>query len=160
MPGPDSPSGETRYLSEGYQGAVYLHEEGGRRVVVKRPMGGPLAIRLRRAMLRRECRVYGRLGGVAGVPRCHGLRADGSLVLDYVEGEAFHEASASLRDRDAFFTELLGIIQALHEAGVAHADLKRRGNILIDKAGRPWLLDFGAAVLRVENGPGRWLFRE
>jgi RIO-like serine/threonine protein kinase len=94
---------------------------------------------------------------VRGVPHCHGLRPDGSLVLAYVDAEPWRESAAALRDREAFFAGLLGIILACHGAGVAHADLKRRGNILIDAAGEPWVLDFGSAVLSGRR-PG-WLFR-
>jgi len=43
----------------------------------------------------------------------------------------------------------------MHAAGVAHADLKRRGNILVSAAGDPILVDFGSAVLRRPGG-GWW----
>jgi RIO-like serine/threonine protein kinase len=149
--------GPGRYLSRGYQGAVYLTGEGDARIVVKQPMGTGLVRRLRGWMLRREFQAYQRLGLVPGVPRCLGLRPDGSLALAYVEAEPYRESAAPLGDRDAFFAGLLAIILACHQAGVAHADLKRRGNVLIDAAGRPWVLDFGSAVLA---GPRRgWLFR-
>jgi RIO-like serine/threonine protein kinase len=149
--------GPGRYLSRGYQGAVYLTGEGDDRVVVKQPMGRGLARRLRVWMLRREYAAYQRLAGIEGIPRCRELRPDGSLVLAYVAAEPFRESLALPLDREAFFAQLLGIIQSCHAAGVAHADLKRRGNILVDRAGRPWVLDFGSAILAGAR-PG-WLFR-
>lgn len=137
-----------RFLSSGYQGVVFLRDTGTGLVVVKQPMGRGLALWLRRAMLRREFAAYQRLHGVPGVPACFGVEADGSLVLEYIEGEPFRETAAALTDRDRFFSELLRSILAMHSAGVAHADLKRRGNILIRPGGCPVLLDFGSAVLR------------
>lgn len=150
-------AGPGRYLGRGYQGAVYLTHDGDDRVVIKQPTGAGLARRLRRWMLRREHRAYQRLGQVRGVPRCLGLRPDGSLVLAYIDAEPWRESAPTLRDREAFMTGLRGIILACHGAGVAHADLKRRGNVLIDAAGGPWVLDFGSAVLAGRR-PG-WLFR-
>lgn len=149
--------GHGRYLSRGYQGAVYLTGEGDDRLVVKQPMGRGVARRLRAWMLRREYAAYQRLAGIDGIPRCLGLRADGSLLLAYVAAEPFRESLTLPVGREAFFEELLGIIKACHAAGVAHADLKRRGNILVDGTGRPWVLDFGSAIL-AGTRPG-WLFR-
>lgn len=154
-----SEGGETRrYLGRGYQGAVYVEGAGERRVVVKEPIGRGVARRLRVWMLAREHRAYQRIGGIDGIPRCLGQRPDGSLVLAYVEAEPFRETAATLRDRDAYFAGLLAVILACHRAGVAHGDLKRRGNVLIDAAGRPWVLDFGTAVLRGQRAG--WLFRQ
>jgi predicted Ser/Thr protein kinase len=141
-----------RFLSRGYQGVVYLRDTGTGPVVVKQPMGRGIALWLRRAMLRREFAAYQRLDGVPGVPRCFGVDADGSLLLEFLEGEPYRETAAALRDRDRFFSELLRSILAVHAAGVAHADLKRRGNILISPEGCPVLLDFGSAVLQSRRG--------
>lgn len=141
-----------RFLSRGYQGVVWLRDTGADRVVVKQAMGRGLALWLRRLMLRREFAAYQRLHGVPNVPRCLGREADGSLLLEFLEGEPFRETAAALTDRERFFSELLRSILAVHAAGVAHADLKRRGNILISPDGRPVLLDFGSAALRSRRG--------
>ena len=128
--------GPGQFLSRGYQGAVFLRGTGADRRVIKQAMGGRIARRLRVAMLRREHAAYGRVTGIPGIPRCYGLQDDGSLVLEYLPGEAYRETVPALRDhRERFFRELRDQILALHAAGVAHADLKRRGNILIS-AGR------------------------
>lgn len=154
--------GPGQYLSRGYQGAVFLRGTGPDQVVVKQPMGGALARRIRRAMLRREHAAYLRLGGIPAVPRCLGLEPDGSLVLEYRPGEVYRETTPDLRDRAAFFDALLQGILALHAAGVAHADLKRRGNILVGRDGQPIILDFGSALLRPVHGGGLagFLFRQ
>jgi serine/threonine protein kinase len=158
---PDPAPGQ--FLSRGYQGAVYLRGDGPDARVVKQAMGGRIARRLRAAMLRREYAAYARVAGIPGIPRCFGLQDDGSLVLEYTPGEVYRESVPALQaNRDSFFRQLKDQILALHAAGVAHADLKRRGNILISTAGDPILLDFGSAVLRREGGGwwNRFLFRQ
>lgn len=159
MPDP----GPGQFLSRGYQGAVFLGGTGADRRVIKQAMGGRIARRLRVAMLRREHAAYGRVTGIPGIPRCYGLKDDGSLVLEYLAGEAYRETVPTLRDhRERFFRELRDQILAIHAVGVAHADLKRRGNILISPGGDPILLDFGSAVLRKPGGGwwNRFLFHQ
>jgi len=154
--------GPGKFLSRGYQGAVYLRGTGADRRVIKQAMGGRIARRLRVYMLRREYTAYQRLVGITGIPRCFGLQDDGSLVLEYVAGEPYRESVPALNDRDFFFRRLKEQILALHAAGVAHADLKRRGNLLISPEGEPILLDFGSAVIQKPDG-GWWnhfLFRQ
>jgi serine/threonine protein kinase len=90
------------------------------------------------------------------------LQDDGSLLLEYLPGDAYRETVPALKERDRFFQLFRQQITALHAAGVAHADLKRRGNLLISPDGEPILLDFGSAVLR-QPGGGWWnrlLFRQ
>lgn len=146
-------------LSSGYQGTVYLVEEDGRRFVVKRPSGSMLTGWARRAMLRREYAAYSRLDGIPGVPACAGLEADGALRLEFIDGRSLREAGHDLSDKAAFFDRLLELVKSIHAAGVAHADMKRKENILVDAAGRPWLIDFGSAVLANAQGNG-WAFHQ
>ena len=146
-------------LSSGYQGTVYLVEENGRRFVVKRPSGTPLTGWARRAMLKREHAAYRRLEGIPGVPACSGLGPGGELRLEFIEGESLRDAGYDLPDKAAFFARFLQLVQSIHAAGVAHADMKRKDNILVDAHGQPWLIDFGSAVLADSRGNG-WAFRQ
>ena len=138
-------TGQTGH-ARGYQGAVYLYEDGPRRYAVKVAHGRGLYGWLQRWMLRREYRVYRRLTGFAGSPRCHGLLRDRYLVLDYVDAASLR--TASIADPRAYYDTLLLFIRELHDRGVAHADLKRRANLLVIDGSRPCLIDFGAAVVR------------
>jgi len=149
-------------VRSGYQGTVYVGRRGGQQVIVKKSMGGPLARRLRRAMIRREHRVYRRLVAVPGVPRCYGLHQGRDLVLELVQGASLRDLPGEPENRDVFYTRLLALIEALHEAGVAHADLKRKDNILVGPGGQPYLVDFGAAAVRRPGGGpiNRFLFRQ
>jgi len=145
-----------RLISRGYQGEVYLVGSGARRLIVKKAMGMLPLRMIRRRMLRREHAVYRRLAGIRGVPRCFGLYGDDCLVLEYVAGQSYRLAGKRLQDRERFFTELLEIIRSLHRAGIAHADMKRKQNILVSESGHPCLIDFGAAVV---CGEGAGTFR-
>ena len=130
----------------GYQGYVYLYEDKDRRLIIKAPMGWGLGRLLRRAMLRNEYRVYSRLSGVAGVPRCYGLVDGCYLVLEFIDGVPVR--SARITDRDVFFKALLNLIKELHKAGVAHTDLKKKDNLLVVEGHTPCVIDFGVAVIR------------
>jgi predicted Ser/Thr protein kinase len=145
-------AGRGRTLGSGYQASAHLYETSAGEVVVKQPhRGGPLGA-LWRSLLRREQAVYERLGGIAGIPRSFGLVGNG-LALEYVAGPSLREHEARLADREAFFARLLTTIKAMHAAGVAHGDLKRKDNIIVASGERPYLIDFGIAVRRnARNG--------
>jgi serine/threonine protein kinase len=164
-------------ISSGSQGVVYkiradsipvdstrssggsLPESGY--LIVKEAMGLPGIRALRRKMIRREYEVYRRLDGVPGLPKCYGLMGEDHLLLEFVDGHSLRLSKDELPDHDAFFSELLDILLAVHRAGVAHVDLKRKDNILVTSAGRPRLVDFGSAVVRKENGfLNHWMFRQ
>ena len=130
-------------------------------LIVKEAMGSAVVRAFRRWMIRREYRVYQRLEGIPGVPRCFGLHED-RLLLEFIDSDPLRLSAGELEDRDRFFAVLLEILQAIHRAGVAHSDMKRKDNILVTPDGLPYLIDFGSAVLRREGaGSGRnWLFRQ
>ena len=134
-------------LGSGYQASVHLYKTSAGDIVVKQPhRGGPLAA-LWRSLLRREQAVYERLDGIGGIPRSFGLVGDG-LALEYIAGPSLRSDEARLTDRDAFFARLLTTVEAMHAAGVAHGDLKRKNNIIVAAGERPYLIDFGIAVRR------------
>ena len=149
-------AGRGRKLGSGYQASAHLYKTSAGDVVVKQPhRGGPLGA-LWRSLLRREQAVYERLDGIAGIPRSFGLVGDG-LALEYVAGPSLREHEARLEDREAFFARLLTTIEAMHAAGVAHGDLKRKDNIIVASGERPYLIDFGIAVRR--SGRNGWFNR-
>jgi predicted Ser/Thr protein kinase len=131
--------------ARGYQGQVFRYRDGGFDLAIKVAGPGPLAF-LRRAMLRREARMYRRLEGFAGSPRCHGLARGRYLVLDYVEATPRYRAE--IPDREAFFARLKQHIEELHRRGIAHGDLQKKDNLLVTAAGQPLILDYGIAVHR------------
>ncbi|MGY6555743.1 MAG: hypothetical protein ACXIUM_14590 [Wenzhouxiangella sp.] len=143
----DFASGQS--LGQSNQGEVRRFRGPDYDLAIKTPSGsGPLRW-LRRRSLLREYQIYRRLAGLAGFAACHGLFSGRFLVLDYIEGTEFRDGRTA--DSEAFFAELLHIIQAMHARGVAHGDLKRKDNLRIDARDRPVILDLGTAVLLHEN---------
>jgi predicted Ser/Thr protein kinase len=140
-------AGAGRELGSGYQASVHLYETSAGSVVVKKPHRGPLHA-LWRALLRREQSVYERLSGIAGIPRSFGLVRDDCLALEFVAGPSLREHEAKIVDRETFFAKLLATVDAMHAAGVAHGDLKRKNNIIVGPGEQPYLIDFGIAVRR------------
>jgi predicted Ser/Thr protein kinase len=148
-----------RELGSGYQASVQLYAASVGDVVVKTAhRGGPLGA-LWRSLLRREQAAYERLGGIAGIPRSFGLVGN-DLALEYIAGPSLREYEGRIADRDAFFDQLLETLEAMHAAGVAHGDLKRKDNIIVGPDERPYLIDFGIAVRRSATSAlwNRWVF--
>ena len=91
--------------------------------------------------------VRSRTPTIPGIPRSFGL-IGGGLALEYVAGPSLREYEARIGDRAALFAKLLATLEAMHSAGVAHGDLKRKENIIVGPGERPYLVDFGIAVRR------------
>ncbi len=144
-------AGAGRELGSGYQASVHVYATSFGDVVVKTPHGGVLG-GLWRTLLQREHAIYERLAGIAGIPRCFGLVGGERLALEYVAGPSLREHEARLADRATFFGKLLLAVQAMHAAGVAHGDLKRKDNIIVGPGEQPYLIDFGIAVRRSATG--------
>jgi len=123
-------------------------------LVVKSPHSNPLLAWFGRRAIRREARVYERLGGIPGIPACFGLARGEHLVLAHVAGPTLRNAAALLADRERFFARLLETILAMHAAGVAHGDLKRKENTLVGPDERPCIIDFGIASLQGPDASG------
>jgi len=146
--------GSGRLLGRGYQAAAYLLETPAGPVVVKKAHRYPLLHWIGLRGLRREAAVYERLKGVPGVPRSFGLR-HGHLVLEHIDGPSLRGHEPRLEDRERFFARLLASIDAMHAAGIAHGDLKRKDNILVGPDEQPYVIDFGIAWRAVPGAP-RW----
>lgn len=141
----DSLARRENILAVSNQGTLLRCREQGRDLVVKAAMGrGPIRA-LRQRTLLREYQAYRRLEGVAGVPRCHGLAAGRYLVLDYVAGTPYREASWT--DRARWFGELLAVLRSIHARGVSHGDLKSKSNLLVTADQKPCVIDFGTAFV-------------
>ena len=137
-------------IGAGYQATVSLHDSPFGRLVVKSARTRGI---LRHASVSREHEIYERLANIPGIPRSYGIHPDIGLVLEYVDGAPLREREKDLADRDAFFALMLATIEAMHEAGVAHCDLKRKDNTIVGPHERPYLIDFGVAcILRSGDG--------
>lgn len=138
---------EVPCIARSNQGEIRRLGVDGRDFAVKSAVGRGPAGRVNRHALAREARAYARLAGVTGVPGCLGLIDRRWLVLDWIEARPFRDTPVDAE----FFDRLLATLRAMHARGVAHADLKRKSNLLVSADGSPVLIDFGAALLRREG---------
>lgn len=132
-------------------------------VVVKDYAGRPGWIRrsLGRWSLAREERAYRRLEGLAFVPKLLGRIDADALVIEYRPGVLLSRALKGSLPAE-FVGELEGAVDAMHDQGVVHLDLRHRSNVLADEHGHPVLLDFASALFfdpaRRSGRAGRALF--
>lgn len=114
---------------------------------------GPMSIR-------REAHALRRLDGTPGVPRLIRRVDRYSLLIEYIPGRSAREVPAG-GFTPAFFEAFYRLIDRLHEAGVAHCDLRSTGNILVGEDGRPAVVDLTAHFKqgRRWNPLTRWMFR-
>lgn len=131
----------------GYQAAIRIYQGPAGAFAIKEPSGSWLRGSISRAAIRREAEVYRRLQGIPGIPTCFGFLDDRYLVLEHVPGDTLQALQDELADRETFFARLLETLQMMHDAGVAHGDLKRKQNILVGLDEQPYVIDFGIAVV-------------
>ncbi len=139
--------------SDTFGRVLRLRDEAGR-VCIRRDVTAarPWARWLARRLARREARALAVLAGVPGTPAVLGTGRWG-LDREWLAGRPMHEA----RPRDArYFREAFRLLRILHRAGVAHNDLAKEPNWLVDDEGHPALVDFQLASVSRRRGP---LFR-
>lgn len=76
------------------------------------------------------------------------------LVMEYIDGKSLieycDEQNLNIRQRLDIFRLVCGAVQYAHQNLIVHRDIKP-GNILVNKQGKPKLLDFGIAKLLDEK---------
>lgn len=136
-------------LATSNQGTVLLFVGDGRKLVIKTAMGRGAIRKARQATLEREYSAYQRLQGVVGVPVCYGMLAERYLLMEFIDGVQFRQASWS--DRDHWFTVLLKIIRTFHARGVSHGDMKSKSNLIAGRDGTPYVIDFGTTFVHKDG---------
>lgn len=114
-----------------------------RRVAIKAaPLSGKLEVRRR---FEREGKVLGaiRHPNVVEVFDLTLTEDEGYLVMELLEGAPLSEGFGQRPPLDLML-EVAGGLQAAHDAGVLHRDLKP-DNVFLTRSGRPVLVDFGFA---------------
>jgi serine/threonine protein kinase len=141
----DSLAGGENILAVSNQGTILYYREDGEDLIVKTAMGrGPIRA-LRQRTLLREYEAYRRMEGLAGIPRCHGLVAGRYLVLEFIRGTPYREATWT--DRERWFADFLAVLRSIHARGVSHGDLKSKANIMVTDDEKPCVIDFGTAFV-------------
>lgn len=133
---------------------VRLVECGGRRWVVKDFLSCPGWVRhtVGRWFISRELKALKRLQGIAGIAE-NPLRVDAfALAYGYVEGRPLNEFPQG-QPSAAFFLALESLVKSMHAHGIAHLDLRNRGNMLVGAAEQPVLIDFQSHVVLPRSIP-------
>jgi Tol biopolymer transport system component len=139
-------------VGAGGMGEVYRARDSrlGRDVAIKALPENLARDPERLARFEREARLLASLNhpniaGIYGLEEVGGVRY---LVLEYVEGEALERRLAkgalSLHETLQVCREIAAGVEAAHEGGVVHRDLKP-GNVMLTPAGAVKVLDFGLA---------------
>ncbi|GAB4196913.1 MAG: hypothetical protein Tsb002_30600 [Wenzhouxiangellaceae bacterium] len=129
----------------GHQGVLLHYRDADHDWLIKCPSGRGLRGWINRRSIRHEYRCYQRLRGIPGISPCHGLVAGRYLVIEHLHATGYRETP--LQQRQQWFEQLRAAIEAMHQRGVAHGDLKRKANLLVTADGQPLIIDFGAAWL-------------
>lgn len=142
-----------RILGQGAQGAVLLgrHEELGRLTAIKVLLREAAEDPEMLARFRREADAASRLSHPS-LTKIFELDRAGDLIymaMEYIDGETLRdllvrETRLPLARVLALGRELLEGLAVCHAAGVVHRDLKPV-NLMVDRAGRLRILDFGLA---------------
>jgi tetratricopeptide (TPR) repeat protein len=140
-------------LGEGGMGVVYLaQQDRPERTVALKVMKPGLASEERLRRFEREAEALGRLQhpGIAQIFEA-GTADTGSgprpfLAMEHVRGSSLleHARDLGIRARLELLARICDSVAHAHQKGVMHRDLKP-GNILVDEAGQPKVLDFGLA---------------
>ena len=131
---------------------IRLVEENGAQGIVKDFSVNGFLYRniIGRFLLWRESTVYERLRGIKGIPTLY-RKVDGlALVFSHIGGKNLEHLSAGEKPDVQFFDRLTGLIRQCHDRGVAHCDLKRSANVMIDEQGGPCIIDWAAAITAKE----------
>ncbi len=151
-----------RKLGEGGFGLVYLSfdEQLERLVAVKVPHSGLVSQPEDAEPYLHEARAVASLdhpnivpvydvGGSEGFP-CYVVSKfiDGQTLSSRIRGEPFN-----CRQAAALVATVAEALHHAHNLGIVHRDVKP-GNILIDQAGKPYVVDFGLALREADIGKG------
>lgn len=134
-------------------GCILLVEQGQRRFIRRDLSVTPWWLRLPAwALARREARALSALGDMPATPRL--LHWDGvQLERSFMPGAAMFKAPP--HGDLAYFRQARRLLQQLHRRGIAHNDLAKEANWLVQADGSPGIIDFQLAVVGRPRSP--WL---
>lgn len=110
-------------------------------------------------LIGRESKAMLRLKGVNGVPKFYGRINRYSLAMEYICGKSLDNIQKETLPI-SFYHNLHKNIDEIHASGIAHCDLRSRGNVILADDGSAYIIDYAASVLlgRGLNPLIKWLF--
>ena len=134
--------------------ALWIVEENGRRAVVKDFSSNSFIYRniIGRFLVWREKKAYRRLRGLKGIPQFYRTIDGLALVIEEIAGKNMEGLEKETMLSEHFFRELRLLVENIHRRGLAHCDLKRAPNIMIDNDGKPYIVDWSASISKSEFG--------
>jgi serine/threonine protein kinase len=112
-------------------------------------------------LIRREFGAMRNLMGVDGIPQLVGRMDKYALAMEHISGISLeHVSQGTLSNK--FYDELTEVINNMHSRGIAHCDLRSRGNVMLGDNCKPYVVDFAACVYRGRgiNPFTKWLFSQ
>ena len=103
-----------------------------------------------RFLVWREARAYRRLRGLEGTPELFRVIGGLALVIREIPGRTLENLEQERILDESFFDDLESLVEKIHQRGIAHCDLKRAANTLLGDDGRPYIIDWSAAILERE----------
>ena len=110
----------------------------------------------------RETKALKRLAYIDCVPDLLGIPSKRSFLMSYHPSEQISHLKEIQPHWPDFFDKLSIAIDSLHQAGVAHNDLRNPSNTLITPEGEPILVDLVACFCKGSawNIPNHWIFNK
>ncbi|MDH7600517.1 MAG: RIO1 family regulatory kinase/ATPase [Armatimonadota bacterium] len=149
--------------AEGTRPDLRLVQFEDRRIIVKdfnrsdrlfRAIVGPV-------LIRRELGALRILDGLPGIPRLVGEVDRYALAMEHIPGRSLDRVEPGTLPQE-FYDNLLQVVDQMHARGIAHCDLRSRGNVVLGDDGKPYIVDFAACVFRGRglNPFIRWVFEQ
>lgn len=143
---------------------VLLIEIEGDRAVLKDQGGADkfFALLIGPLLNWRECKALKKLAAIECVPDLLYTPNSRSFLMSYHESEQVTRLEKFTPQWPDFFVELKTAIDLIHNAGVAHNDLRNPTNTLVTPEGKPILVDLVACFCQGSkwNKPNQWLFNK
>jgi RIO-like serine/threonine protein kinase len=99
-----------------------------------------------RFLVWREAKAYRRLNGLEGVPAFFRTIKGLALVVEEIQGADIETLNCFGSLDEGFYNNLKVLINNIHKRGLVHCDLKRAPNIMKGDDGKPYIVDWAAAI--------------
>lgn len=131
----------------------YRNEKTDEKIVLKisrlQPFLGIPCAWMGRFLRNREIGILRQLDDLDQTPQTIKSFGCNGLVYRYIEGQSLDEKPDLPYE---FFDQLQTLLETMHQRKICYMDLNKRGNILVGKDGRPYVIDFQISLFL----PAKW----